>query len=103
VKEFTTLLDETQNVIDLQELEAAADLFHYGLENGHYTKKQATEFNILYWKVKNRMLAYDCVDSSKGSFLDVIAIVTNAPSDVKDDTKKLKSYVNSRLKAIKGR
>jgi hypothetical protein len=102
MKEFNTLIEETSNVKDLEELEAAADLFHYGLENNSYTKKQATEFNNVYWKLKNRFLAYECAVNTKGSQLDIINIVTNAPSDIKDDKEKLNNYVKNRMKAIKG-
>jgi hypothetical protein len=102
MKEFNTLIDETLNVNDLDELEAAADLFHYGLENGSYNKKQATEFNNVYWKLKNRFLAYECAINIKGSQLDIINIVASAPSDIKDDKQKLNDYVKNRMKAIKG-
>jgi hypothetical protein len=102
MKEFNTLIDETLNVNDLDELEAAADLFHYGLERNYYNNKQATEFNNVYWKLKNRFLAYECAANIKGSQLDIINIVVSAPSDIKDDKQKLNDYVKNRMKAIKG-
>jgi hypothetical protein len=102
MKEFNIIIDETLNVKDLDELEAAADLFHYGLESSYYTKKQATEFNNVYWKLKNRFLAYECAVDIKGSQLDIINIVASAPSDIKDDKQKLNNYVKNRMKAIKG-
>ena len=102
MKEFNTLIDETLNVKDLDELEAAADLFQFGLENNSYNKKQATEFNNVYWTLKNRFLAYECALNTKGSQLDIINIVTNAPSNIKDDKQKLNDFVKNRMKAIKG-
>lgn len=102
MKEFTILIDETLNVKDLEELESAADLFHHGLESNYYNKKQATEFNDIYWKLKNRFLAYECAVDIKGSQLDIINIVTSAPSDIKDDKQKLNNFVKNRMKAIKG-
>lgn len=101
MKEFNTLIEETQNVKDLEELEAAADLFQYGLENNHYNKRQVSEFNDVYWKVKNRLLAYQCADNIKANYLDIISIVSNAPIDVKEDKQKLISFVNNRIKAMK--
>jgi hypothetical protein len=102
MKEFNTLIDETSNVKDLDELEAAADLFQYGLERNYYNSKQATEFNNVYWKLKNRFLAYECAVTIKGSQLDIINIVVSAPSNIKDDKQKLSDYVKNRMKAIKG-
>lgn len=103
MKAFDKLVDETLNVEDMEELEAAADLFDYGLESGFYTKRQVKEFNNIYWKAKNRLLAYNFFDKSKGNALDIISIVTSAPSDIKDDNKKLEDYVNNRLKMMKGK
>jgi hypothetical protein len=41
MKSFQTLIDETLQAEDLEELEAAADLFQFGVEKGYYTKRQA--------------------------------------------------------------
>ena len=102
MKEFRILIDETLNVKDLDELEAAADLFQFGLERNYYSNKQATEFNDVYWKLKNRFLAYECAVHIKGSQLDIISIVVSAPSNIKDNQEKLNDYVKNRMKAIKG-
>lgn len=101
MKAFDNLIDETLNVEDLEELEAAADLFQFGLEKGFYTKRQVMEFNNIYWKVKNRLLAYKLFDKSMGNMLDIISIVSSAPLEVKEDVKKLQDYVNNRLKMMK--
>lgn len=103
MKAFDKLIEETLDVEDMEELEAAADLFDYGIENGSYTKRQVIEFNNTYWKVKNRILAYRFYNKSKGSLLDIVSIVSSAPSDIKDDEKKLEDYVNNRLKMMKGK
>lgn len=102
MKEFNDLIEETLNVKDLDELEAAADLFHYGLENNYYNKRQVSEFNAVYWKIKNRFLAYECAEKIKGNTLDIINIVSSAPIDIKTDIQKLTNYVNTRMKAMKG-
>ena len=51
MKAFDTLIKETLQAEDLDELEAAADLFQFGIEKGYYNKWQATVYNA-YWKVK---------------------------------------------------
>lgn len=102
MKEFNILIDETLNVIDLEELEAAADLFHYGLENGYYNKKQVVEFNNIYWKTKDRLLAFECAAATKANPLEVLNIVSSAPTNIKNDKTALTNYVNTRIKAIKG-
>lgn len=103
MKAFETLVGETLEAIDMDELEAAADLFQFGIESGHYTKRQADEFNIIYWKVKNKLLAYELSKTVKANVLDLISIVSNAPSNIKNDKSELLNYVNGRLKALKGK
>lgn len=103
MKTFQTLIDETLQAEDLEELEAAADLFQFGIEKGYYNKRQANEFNNTYWKVKNKCLAYEIAEKVKGNRLDIITIVSNAPVNIKDNKSELLSYVNGRMKALKGK
>lgn len=103
MKTFMTLMDETQHIKDIEELESAADLFQFGIEKGYYTKKQADEFNNIYWKVKNKLLAYEIADQFKISTLDIISIITDAPNSLKNDMNDITSYVNGRIKALKGK
>ena len=46
MKTFQDLVNETLEVQDLEELESAADLFQFGIEKGHYSKRQADQFNV---------------------------------------------------------
>jgi hypothetical protein len=103
MKLFQELIKETLAIHDLEELEAAADLFQFGIEKGYYNKRQCDEFNNTYWKVKNKCLGYSVADVVKGNPLDIISIVTSAPNEIKDNRNELISYVNSRLKALKGK
>lgn len=103
MKTFQALIDETLKVENLEELEAAADLFQFGVEKGHYSKRQADEFNVAYWKVKNKYLAYTVSETVKANVLDIISIVSSAPNDIKDNKQELINYVNGRLKALKGK
>ena len=103
MKSFQSLIDETTDLDDLEELESAADLFQFGIEKGFYTKRQSDEFNSVYWKVKNKCLTNKISNNVKGNKLDLIYIVTNAPLDVKSDTSLLTNYVNERIKALKGK
>lgn len=103
MKTFQNLIEETLQIQDLDELESAADLFEFGLEKGYYTKKQVDEFNTVYWKVKNKCLAYQIVEKVGGNILDMINIVSKAPSDIKNNDRDLLNYVNGRLKALKGK
>ncbi|AKN31823.1 hypothetical protein Ccar_13485 [Clostridium carboxidivorans P7] len=103
MKTFQSLINETLEAENLDELEAAADLFQFGIEKGYYTKQQADEFNNAYWKTKNIYLGYEVAKEVKGSKLDIITIVSNAPNSVKNDKRKLISYVNDRIKALKGK
>lgn len=103
MKAFHELINETNEIHDLEELESAADLFQYGIEKGYYTKLQCNEFNTTYWKIKNKCLAYEVSEVVKGNILDIRNIVKCAPNEVKDDKSALISYVNSRLKALRGK
>lgn len=104
MKNFETLIEETLHSDDIEELEAAADLFQFGIEKGYYTKRQADEFNTTYWKVKNKCLAYAIADRvNSNNLLDIIDIVSNAPSSAKDNEEELITYVNARVKAMKGK
>ncbi|MDT8717447.1 hypothetical protein IAI10_12320 [Clostridium sp. 19966] len=102
MKSFQQLLDETRKAEDMQELEAAADLFQYGAEKGYYSIKQAHDFNNVYWEMKDRFLAFELGKTIKTNTLDLIAIVKNAPMNIKENENELYSYVNGRLKALKG-
>ncbi len=103
MKTFQSLINETLELEDLDELEAAADLFQFGIEKGYYNKQQADEFNNTYWKVKNICLGYEVAKEVKGNKLDIITIVSNAPTNIKNNKGKLVNYVNDRLKALKGK
>lgn len=103
MKTFQSLIDETLKAEDIEELESAADLFQFGVEKGYYTKRQADEFNNTYWRVKNRYLAYEIAETVKGNTLDIISIVSNAPANIKSDKQELMTYVNGRIKALKGK
>lgn len=103
MKSFESLIEETLKSVDIDELESAADLFQFGIEEGHYTKRQADEFNIAYWKVKNKLLAYELSETVKANVLDLISIVSSAPASIKNDRKELLDYVNGRLKALRGK
>jgi hypothetical protein len=103
MKAFQTLIDETLQAADLEELEAAADLFQFGIEKGYYTKWQSNQFNDAYWKVKNRCLAYEVAEKVQANTLDIITIVSSAPSEIKDNKHELINYVNGRIKALKGK
>ncbi|MCY6371310.1 hypothetical protein [Clostridium ganghwense] len=103
MKTFKNLIDETLQVEDLDELEAAADLFQFGIEKGYYNKKQVDEFNTTYWKVKNKYLAYDISKTIKVNTLDILTIVSKAPTNIKNDEAELLNYVNGRIKALKGK
>lgn len=103
MKTFQSLINETLEAEDLNELEAAADLFQFGIEKGYYNKKQADDFNTTYWKVKNICLGYEVAKEIKGNKLDIITIVSNAPANIKNNKVKLVNYVNDRIKALKGK
>lgn len=103
MKKFENLIDETLKAEDLEELEAAADLFQFGIEKGYYNKRQANEFNTTYWMVKDRFLAYEVAEKVKGSKLDIIAIVSNASLEIKNNRASLINYVNERKKALGGK
>lgn len=103
MKTFQTLINETLEADDLEELEAAADLFQFGVEKGYYNKRQAIEFNNTYWIVKNRCLAFSVGEEVKACKLDIITIVSNAPNEIKDNRSELVNYVNGRIKALKGK
>ncbi|MFD3158103.1 hypothetical protein ACFIJ5_14710 [Haloimpatiens sp. FM7330] len=103
MKSFQTLIDETLQSQDIEELESAADLFQFGIEKGYYTKRQADEFNNTYWKVKDKYLAYEVSKEIHRNTLDIIYIVSNAPATVKNDKNELIHYVNDRIKALKGK
>jgi len=104
MKNFQTLIEETLHSSDMEELEAAADLFQFGIEKGYYTKRQADEFNAAYWKVKNKCLAYAIADRvNSNNLLDIIDIVSTAPASAKDNEEDLITYVNARVKAMKGK
>lgn len=103
MKSFQALIDETLKVEDLEELEAAADLFQFGVEKGYYTKRQADEFNNTYWKVKNKHLAYKVSDAVKWNLLDIMSIVSSAPNEIKGNQHELIGYVNGRIKALRGK
>lgn len=103
MKTFENLINETLQVNDLDELESAADLFEFGIEKGYYNKNHVAEFNTTYWKVKNQCLAYNIGKTVKGNKLDILSIVSKAPSDIKNNEAELLNYVNGRVKALKGK
>lgn len=103
MKSFQSLIDETAMAEDLEELESAADLFQFGIEKGYYNKRQADKFNITYWKRKNKFLADDICSEFKMSRIDLFAIVSSAPIEIKDNRSELINYVKGRIKALKGK
>lgn len=103
MKSFQVLIGETLEAEDLEELEAAADLFQFGIEKGYYNKRQVDEFNTAYWKVKNVCLAYEVAEQIKGNKLDIVSIVSNAPAEIKNNKSELINYVNGRLRALRGK
>lgn len=103
MKTFHALINETLQAEDLEELEAAADLFQFGVEKGYYDKRQASEFNHAYWEVKNKCLAFEIAKDVKANTLDIISIISNAPAEIKDSRRELLDYVNGRIKALKGK
>ncbi|GFZ31705.1 hypothetical protein CSC2_22310 [Clostridium zeae] len=103
MKSFQSLINETLDAEDLEELEAAADLFQFGIEKGYYNRRQVDEFNNAYWSVKNRYLAYEIAQKVKANKLDIITIVSNAPAEIKENKNELLNYVNGRMKALKGK
>jgi hypothetical protein len=102
MKDFKELIEETSTIANLEELEAAADLFDFGIEKGHYNLRQAKDFNATYWKMKNRILAGMVSAEVKGNALDIMSIVESAPDNLKDNLNNLIGYVNNRLKALRG-
>lgn len=103
MKKFEDLISETLQSEDFEELEAAADLFQFGIERGHYTKSQAATFNDTYWKIKNKYLADEVAKKVKANKLDIMSIISSAPTDAKNSTEDIIKYVNGRLKALKGK
>ena len=103
MKTFQNLTQETLQAEDLEELEAAADLFQFGVEKGYYNKRQADEFNNTYWIVKNKWLTYEVCKKVKGNTMDIKYIVSKAPAEVKTNIEDLINHVNSRTKALKGK
>ena len=103
MKTFQNLIHETLQAADLEELEAAADLFQFGIEKGQYNKRQADEFNNTYWIIKNKWLAYEVCKEVKGSTMDIRYIVSKAPASVKNNKNELINHVNARMKALKGK
>lgn len=102
MRKFDMLLDETKQVIDLEELEASADLFQYGLDNNYYNRLQQHDFNNLYWQLKNKFLAQSIENNFKNTnCLDIIYIVSKAPSTVKENQQQLIAHVSKILKSLK--
>ncbi|KEI04392.1 hypothetical protein IRP63_06715 [Clostridium botulinum] len=103
MKTFDSLICETIEAEDIDELESAADLFQFGIEKGYYDKKQADEFNNTYWKIKTNFLANEISKKVKMNRLDITYIISNAPVDIKNDINSLTDYVFKRVKSLKGK
>lgn len=103
MKSFEALINETLKSQDMEALESFADEFQFGIEDGHYNRRQADEFNNTYWKVKNKLLAYEISEHVKANVLDLISIVSSAPNSMKSNIDELTGYVNGRLKALRGK
>lgn len=103
MKIFENLIDETLQAEDLEELEAAADLFQYGIEKGYYNKRQADEFNNTYWMKKDKCLAREVSEKVQGNSMDINYIISKAPADIKNNSTELINHVNARMKALKGK
>ena len=102
MKEFNSFIKEIKNVDTLEELESGADLFDSGVERGNYNVRQSNEFNKIYWNKKNRLIT-DCIykNNKNINYLKLINIIKNAPVLIKDDMKKLTTYINKITKTLK--
>lgn len=102
MKTFKSLLTETEQITDMEELESSADLFQYGLEKGYYTLLQTKEYNNTYWRIKNNIITKAIKDKFQNiNSLDLTYIVTNAPVGIKENENELISYVRDVLKRLK--
>jgi len=104
MKNYSTLIQEIKQCESLDELEAGADIFDYGIEKGCYSQRQSKEFNTIYWSIKDRLIAKGISNKVKASNgLDLIYIVSKAPVNIKEDENKLVEYVNSIIKNLRGK
>jgi hypothetical protein len=102
---FTTLINETETLTDLEELESAKNLFQYGISKaGCYTIAQSIQFNKTYTSSLNRILTEDlCKSNINFKYLTILEIVTLAPAKMKEDNKRLNMYVRDIMKNLCGK
>jgi len=102
---FTTLLNETEKISDIEELQSAKMLFEFGLKKyGCYTLSQTTIFNKCFTSSLNRILTEDlCRSNVNFKYLTILEIVTLAPVKMKEDNKRLNMYVRDIMKNLCGK
>lgn len=104
MKTFKNLIEETEQVQNIDELESAGDIFQYGLDKGIYTLSQSKQFNELYWNIKNKLMTIDLYNSAKFkdiNYLQLLSIVTGAKGNIKDNKDELEQYIRNRISALK--
>lgn len=104
MKSFNDLKMEMQDLITIDEVEAGADLFDYGLANNSYSYSQVKQFNIIYWNMKNKIITKSISNQFyKVDYTQLKNIVTGAPTAIKENEVQLTQYINDRLRALKAR
>lgn len=104
MKSFNNLKSELQAVITLDELEAGADLFDYGLSNNSYSYSQVKQFNEIYWNMKNKIITKSISNQFyKVDYTQLKSIVTGASTAIKENNVQLSQYINERLRALKSK
>jgi len=101
---FTTLLEEVSGLTDLEQMDAATNLFDFGTEKGYYNKLNAKEFNRVYQKSLNRILTKQYCESHKAAnYLTTLEIISLANARIKEDPKRLEVYINEIMKNLRGK
>jgi len=101
---FTTLLNETETLTDLETLESAADLFQFGLDKQYYTLLNTKQFNKTFWATKNRIITNNyCLENKGANYLTTLEIIIPCPIRIKENPKQLKSYVIDIMKNLRGK
>ena len=101
---FTTLLEEVSGLTDLEQMDAATNLFDFGTEKGYYNKLNAKEFNRVYQKSLNRILSNQYCETHKAAnYLTTLEIISLANARIKEDSKRLNVYINEIMKNLRGK
>lgn len=101
---FENLLSETKTILDIEELESAADLFQMGLESGTYKLFESKIFNETYWGSKNRILANEMyVKNPNFNYMVLLGIIKDCKSKLKENQKDLEYYVYEIIRGFKGK